>query len=140
MSRAWLRYVLPAAGAFVLLAGGGFAALEADTVDTYWQGLWWALSLMTTVGFVGEAPTTAAGELISASLMVSGFVLLTMTTAAVASLFVAEAEEPVQARDRAFEEELMRELRAVAERLGRLETRLQAAPGPTLGPLGDDET
>lgn len=138
MSRAWLRYALPAAAAFVLLAGGGFAALEADTVDTYWQGLWWALSLMTTVGFVGEAPTTVAGKVLSAGLMLSGFALLTMTTAAIASLFVAEAEEPVQERDRAFEEELMLELRAVGERLDRLERSLEdqrgsVDPGPGHG-------
>lgn len=139
MRRAWLRYALPAAGAFVLVAGGGFAALEADTVDTYWQGLWWALSLMTTVGFVGEAPTTVAGQLLSAGLMVSGFILLTMTTAAVASLFVTEAEEPVQERDRAFEEELMRELRAVGERLDRLEAHLEIQlPAGARTPPADD--
>lgn len=109
----------------MLLAGGGFAALEADAVDTSWQGLWWALSLMTTVGFVGEAPTTVAGRILSACLMVAGFALLTMTTAAIASLFVTEAEEPAQERDRAFEEELMLELRAVGERLERLEHRLE---------------
>lgn len=42
------------AAVLVLVAGGGFAALESDTVANTWEGLWWALSLMTTVGFVGE--------------------------------------------------------------------------------------
>ena len=42
----------------VLGTGAGFATLESDTVSSYWEGLWWALSLMTTVGFVGESPET----------------------------------------------------------------------------------
>jgi hypothetical protein len=49
----------------VLLSGGGFAALESDTVSTYWGGVWWALSLMTTVGFIGEKPETVAGRVSS---------------------------------------------------------------------------
>ena len=68
----------------VLLAGAGFAALESSTVSNYWDGLWWALSLMTTVGFVGETPETTGGRILSSVLMISGFALLTVTTAAVA--------------------------------------------------------
>ena len=66
--------VLLALGAvIVLLGGGGFAALESDTVSTYWDGVWWALSLMTTVGFIGERPETVGGRVLSAVLMISGF-------------------------------------------------------------------
>ncbi|MGZ8758768.1 MAG: ion channel, partial [Aeromicrobium sp.] len=57
----------------VLLAGGGFAAFESRQVSNYWEGVWWALSLMSTVGFVGEAPESLVGRLLSSVLMVSGF-------------------------------------------------------------------
>lgn len=117
--RRWLRYALPAAGAVLLLAGGGLAALETDTVETYWQGVWWALSLMTTVGYTGEPPHALAGHLIAASVMVLGFLLLALTTAAVASLFVLEDERPEEAREHRFEgvvlEELVRLRRELAD-------------------------
>ena len=59
---------------------------------------------MTTVGFVDGTPDTVAGKVASAVLMLLGFGLLALTTAAIASLFVREDEEP--------EEKLERELRA----------------------------
>ena len=119
-----LRILLPSAGVFVLLAGGGFAALETDAVASYGEGVWWALSLMTTVGFVGETPATTGGQVLSAILMVLGFVLLAMTTAAVASLFVSEDEAPVEIRTVEFEREALEVLRRLDERLERLERRV----------------
>lgn len=115
----------------VLLSGAGFAALESNTVSTYWEGLWWALSLMTTVGFVGETPETTGGRILSAGLMVSGFALLTLTTAAIASLFVREEEEPAEARERAFEVVVMERLDGLADRLDAIERALPERPeGP----------
>ncbi len=108
----------------VLLAGAGFAALESSTVSNYWAGVWWALSLMTTVGFVGETPETTGGRILSAVLMVSGFALLTVTTAAIASLFVREEEKPAEAEARIFEHEVLERLEAVTERLEAIERGL----------------
>jgi hypothetical protein len=107
----------------VLLGGGGLAAVETDTVENYGEGALWALSLMTTVGFVGGLPHTTAGKLISAALMLSGFSLLALTTAAISSLFVREDEAPEEKREQAFELEILQELRALHARLDDLETR-----------------
>jgi voltage-gated potassium channel len=111
----------------VMLAGAGFAAVETDTVSTYWEGVWWSLALITTVGFVGGSPATAIGQALAAVLMVLGFLLLAMTTAAVASLFVSRDEAPHEARESAFEREALAELQALGDRLERLEQRLDAA-------------
>jgi voltage-gated potassium channel len=121
VSRHWLRYLLPAAALIVVLAGGALAALETDTVESFGAGVWWALSLVTTVGFVGGTPTTTAGRIIAALLMVFGFALLALTTAALASLFVREDESPVERREAAFEAQALAELRALHGRLDRLE-------------------
>ena len=126
MRRLSLHWALPAAAILVLLAGGGFAAVEADTVTTYWRGVWWALSLMTTVGFVGGSPSTAAGQALAAVLMVLGFLLFALTTATIASAFVTEGDAPQQARADAFEREALAELRALTDRLDRLERRQSA--------------
>lgn len=107
-----------------LLGGGGLAALETDTVGSYWDGVWWALSLMTTVGFTGGVPATLAGKLLSALLMVVGFAVLAMSTAAIASLFVREDERPEDEREWEFERKALAELEALSRRLERMEDRL----------------
>jgi len=107
----------------VLLGGGGLAAIETETVGDYGDGVLWALSLMTTVGFVGGVPHTVAGKLIAAVLMLCGFGLLALTTAAVSSLFVREDEAPEEHREQAIEREILRELRALHARLDDLEKK-----------------
>jgi voltage-gated potassium channel len=116
--------VLPVSAVVVLLAGGGFAALETKNVSSYAEGVWWALSLMTTVGFVGESPETTAGRILSAVLMLIGFGLLSVTTAVIASLFVREDEAPEERREQAFEEEALQRLEELGRRLDRLERSL----------------
>ncbi|HEU4974200.1 MAG TPA: potassium channel family protein [Baekduia sp.] len=116
--------VLAAAALVVLLAGAGFVALESDTVSGYWKGVWWALSLMTTVGFIGESPETTGGRILSAVLMVFGFALVTVTTAAIASLFVREEERPAEELDRSLEQATLERLDEVARRLEHLERAL----------------
>ena len=123
VSRSWLRIALPAAALLLLLAGAGFAALESDTVGSFWEGLWWSLALMTTVGFIDGEPASVAGRMLAAALMVTGFSLLALTTAAVASLLVHEDEAPEERALRAFEANVLAELRQLREQLERLESR-----------------
>lgn len=118
-----LRYLAPGMIVLVVLAGGGFAALETDTASSFGDGVWWALSLVTTVGFIGDSPTTTAGKLLAGLLMIVGFGLLSLVTAAVASLFVREDVAPLERRETAFEVSAMNELRALNQRLERLERR-----------------
>lgn len=128
--RRWLRYALPLGGLAVLLAGGGFAALETDNVSSYGEGIWWALSLVTTVGFVGEVPVTTGGRVLSGALMLLGFVLLSLTTATIASIFVREDEETEDLRERRFEADALRRFDELAERLERIESRLSSERPP----------
>jgi voltage-gated potassium channel len=117
-------YLVLGIAVLVLLAGGGFAALETDTVASYWEGVWWALSLMTTVGFANGTPATVPGKILSGLVMVVGFILLALTTAALASLFVREEHEPEELREHAFEENVLAELRRLGARLDEIEARL----------------
>jgi voltage-gated potassium channel len=119
----WFAFALPFGVVVVLLSGGGLAAFEAEAAKSYWDGVLWSLSLMTTVGFVGGVPTTAGGKAIAAVLMLLGFGFLAMTTAAVASLFVRKDEAPFEEREREFEREVLGELRELRSRIDRLEIR-----------------
>lgn len=130
VGRPAVKYLLLLAPLLVLLAGAGFATLEKDTVSSYWEGLWWAVSLMTTVGFVGETPETTGGRILSALLMISGFGLLTVATAAIASLFVREDEAPEEQRERTFESAVLARLEDLASRLEEIESALARERGP----------
>jgi voltage-gated potassium channel len=129
LRRRWLRAALPLAAITVLLAGGGFAALETNNVSSYAEGVWWALSLMTTVGFVGESPETTGGRLLSAVLMLIGFGLLSVTTAVIASLFVREDEAPEERREHAFEQQALQRLDELGRQIDGLEQRLSDREG-----------
>ena len=107
-----------------LLAGGGFAAFESRQVSNFWEGLWWALSLMSTVGFVGEAPESVLGRLVSSVLMVSGFALMALVTAAIASLFVREEQEPDEQAEELFDAQALRLLADIAQRLEAIEATM----------------
>jgi voltage-gated potassium channel len=130
------------AGFLVLLTGGAFAAFESRQVSSYWEGLWWSLSLMSTVGFIGEAPESAVGRLVSSVLMISGFALMAMVTAAIASLFVREEQEPEERAQEIFDAEALRMLTDIARRLDAIETTLDpeaADPERTTRPQDDPD-
>jgi voltage-gated potassium channel len=111
--RTWFRFLLPLAALVVLAGGAGLAAFESDTTESYWDGVWWSISLMTTVGWSGDAPTSLAGHLIATATMLVGFLLLAFTTAAVASLFVREDEAPVERRELQADQQIIDELQAL---------------------------
>ena len=134
--------VLPAlavSGGLLVVAGGAVAAVETDTVATLGRGLWWSLALMTTVGFIGAPPQTAAGAALSAVLMVTGFFLLALVSAALASLFVREDERVVEEREMTVSDELLAEVAHLRRQLDAIQAQL-AGPGglserpPAAGP------
>jgi voltage-gated potassium channel len=130
LGRRWL-FVALVAGTFLLLAGSGAAAaLESDTVGSYWRGLWWATSLMTTVGFVGRPPATQAGAALSAVLMIAGFLLLSLVSASLASIFVRDSEKSFEREEQVIEQQLLARLDDIAGRLDSLEDRLRVSRRP----------
>lgn len=127
--RAWLRPGLVVASLLLMVGAGAAAAFESDTVGTFWRGLWWATSLMTTVGFIGEPPRTTLGAVTSVILMIAGFLLLSLVSASLASLFVREDEEPAEQHERAADREIIARLDEISRRLDALERRDLAGGG-----------
>lgn len=127
VSRGWLRFLLPASVLTAVLGAGALAWAETEAVRSYWEGLWWSIALVTTVGFVGPIPTTATGKIVSSALMVLGFVLLAMTTAAVASLFVREDEISGEGRERRFERAVLAELGELRREVAQIRGDSQAS-------------
>ncbi len=79
-----------------------------------WDGIWWAITTVTTVGYGDQYPVTAAGRLIAIAVMLVGIGFVAILTAAAAQDFMrAEREETT-------------ELRAVHERLDEVLDKLAA--------------
>jgi hypothetical protein len=127
---AWLRPILIGSGVMVIVAAGAVGAIETRTVASFWRGLWWSISLVTTVGFIGEPPETALGAVVSVVLMIVGFVLLAMVSASLASLFVREQDAPHEAREATVDAQILDRLAEIDARLHSMESKL--------GPPGTD--
>jgi hypothetical protein len=124
ISSAWLVPALLSAVLMVVVAGAAAAAIETRTVSSFGRGLWWATSLITTGGFIGEPPETTAGALLSALLMVVGFVLLAMVSASLAALFVRQDERPFQAGETSADQQILDTLERLEQQLRAIEARI----------------
>jgi uncharacterized membrane protein YqhA len=126
--RSWVLPAVLAGVVSVACAAGAATALETDTVTSFWQGLWWSISLITTVGFIGSPPKTGAGAVLSVALMVLGFLLLAMVSAALASLFVEQEEKPRDERSERLAEAALESLERLEARLATIERVLAEGP------------
>ncbi|MCA9390244.1 two pore domain potassium channel family protein [candidate division WWE3 bacterium] len=62
-------------------------------IVTFYDGIWWSIESITTVGYGDYYPVTFAGRLIGFLLMIFGITTFSLITASIASLLVGEQEE-----------------------------------------------
>jgi voltage-gated potassium channel len=107
--------------------GAAFASVEKNVDE--WDGMWWAVTTMTTVGYGDVYPHTDSGRAIAIVLMVVGIGFVAVLTAAIAERFVAaEVHAEAATVEQEVADELqdaradaLAELAAIAERLRRVE-------------------
>jgi voltage-gated potassium channel len=111
--------------------GGGslFVALERQNhhLDA-WEGIYWALTTMTTLGS-SIYPTTTGGEILSAFILIVGIAFVALLTGAFAQRFlgpeIAEVEAELEAEQITAEVVALRELHGVREQLAALEIAVE---------------
>jgi voltage-gated potassium channel len=81
------------------------------------DALWWAVTTVTTVGYGDKYPTTGAGRLLAAGLMLLGIGLFGILTASLSSFFVAESRASEVSRIEAEIALLRSEVAALVRRL-----------------------
>ena len=68
-------------------------AVEGSNIKNFGDGLWWAITTVTTVGYGDRYPTTTEGRFIAVALMIMGISLMGVITASVAAWFVKMGQE-----------------------------------------------
>ncbi len=110
---------------------GGAAFAEAEGEST-WDGVWWAVVTLTTVGYGDLTPETTIGRIVGLVVMLTGIGFVAILTGAIAQRFVSgqleeEADDvrgDVAREVESAESEVLRELRFIGERLTRVEAAL----------------
>jgi voltage-gated potassium channel len=72
----------------VVVAGSAQATFDASEFASIWDGIWWAVVTVTTVGYGDLYPKTVSGRLIGMAVMLVGIGFLSVLTATIASRFV----------------------------------------------------
>lgn len=110
----------------LLIVCGALAITDAErghpdaNITEFGDGLWWAASTVTTVGYGDRFPVSTTGRFVAVALMIGGIALLGVVTATLASWLVervAGAKEEEQAATRAHVDALTSEVRALRAEL-----------------------
>jgi voltage-gated potassium channel len=94
----------------VVIAGAVESLVDTRDFPSTWDGMWWAVVTVTTVGYGDITPKSVEGRIIAMVVMLFGIGFLSVLTATVASLFVKT--------------ERGEETEAILDALTRLETEL----------------
>lgn len=72
----------------IVIAGAAQTLVASDDFHSTWDGIWWAIETVTTVGYGDAYPTSVQGRIVAIVVMVFGIGFLSVLTAAIASRFV----------------------------------------------------
>lgn len=72
--------------------------VPTSNIKSFGDGLWWAVTTVTTVGYGDKFPTTSMGRVLAVGLMLVGISLMGVITASVAAWFVKMSQDESEQR------------------------------------------
>jgi voltage-gated potassium channel len=126
LSRNYLGSVLLVALAFTLMSGLLIAGID-PSIESVWQGIWWAWVTVATVGYGDTVPQSAAGKVFGAVVILFGVGFFSLLTASFSAYFVSRGE--IEIEEEELEEidqlnDIERRIDAMEKTLQRIEARL----------------
>lgn len=109
----------------------GLAVTEAEhahagsSIRDVGDGLWWAITTMTTVGYGDRYPVSTEGRIIGGGLMVSGIAIFSVVTGTFASWIVERTNEAV-----ALVQVEQQDIHRMGEEIMRLRMAIERLPEP----------
>jgi len=88
------------------------------TIGSLWEGIWWAVQTVTTVGYGDIVPETAVGQFFAVVLMILGVGLYSMVSANLAAYFVERGRRQVEKKP---QKRTQREFSELRDRMNKLE-------------------
>jgi voltage-gated potassium channel len=111
-----LLWQLSLAGVLLLACGGVYWWVEPHT-PSFSDGLWLAFVTASTIGYGDIVPSTHASRIFSVFVVLLGFSVLSLVTAAIAAVFVESQERRIE---REILHDMHRQLKAVRDELDSL--------------------
>jgi len=106
-----------------VLAGLAMTVIDHKNFPSVGSGLWWAVQTVTTVGYGDHVPSTRAGQIVAAIVMLLGIGFITVITASITGTFVQHWRRPEESGG-ADSGASAEELRSIDARLKRIEAAL----------------
>lgn len=85
----FLLVLLLSITALLLLSTAVFYYVERERLGSFFDALWWTVVTITTVGYGDIVPGSPAGKIFGLLVIVSGFLMMSVTTALVSSILIS---------------------------------------------------
>ena len=110
----------------VFIVGAVEATVDSGDFKSSWDGVWWAVVTVTTVGYGDLVPHSVGGRLIAMLLMVGGIGFISVLTATIASFFVKADRQDERAESQEERAEMAEALTRIEADLAHIKVRLDA--------------
>jgi voltage-gated potassium channel len=118
-----MKYAAAVAVGTVIVGGAVFASVEETdshgAAISTWDGIWWAITTVTTVGYGDIYPESTAGRIIAITIMLVGIGFVALLTAFIADRFIDVSTVTEEKEDR-----ILKELLTISARVDGIERRL----------------
>ena len=97
------------------------------TIETIWQGIWWAWVTVATVGYGDVVPQSTAGKVFGAVVILFGLGFFSLLTASFSAYFVSRGEieiEEEEAEEIYRLKDIVKRIETMEQTLQRIESRL----------------